>query len=103
MDETFDQEKIADCMFDPVTSLIIAKLEGGEIESSALSLQTDLAESEILDRLSYLIEHGFIFKKTLDGKCMLAANFEKLDSIIENSNNFDTAINGIEKMDSYLN
>ena len=33
---------------------------------------------------------------------MLAANFEKLDNIIEN-NNFDTAINGIEKMDSYLN
>jgi len=27
MDEKFDQEKVVDCMFDPVTSLILAELE----------------------------------------------------------------------------
>ena len=32
MDETFDREKIIDCMFDPITSEILAKLEDGKKE-----------------------------------------------------------------------
>jgi hypothetical protein len=50
-----------------------------------------------------LIEHEFISKNTDTGKCLLSANSDKLGSIIENSDNFDAAIDGLEKMDSYLN
>ena len=39
----------------------------------------------------------------IDGKCFLVANFEKLSEIIENGDHFDSTINGLEKMDSYLN
>jgi len=62
-----------------------------------------ISESEVLERLSYLIEHGFISKNTDNGICSLSANSDKLGSIIENSDNFDAAIDGLEKMDSYLN
>ncbi len=103
MDETFDREKVVDCMFDPVTSLILAELEDGEKECSFLAKQASISVSEVLERLSYLIEHEFISKNSDDGNCLLAANSDKLTTIIENSDNFDAAINSLEKMDSYLN
>ena len=103
MDETFDREKVVDCMFDPVTSLILAELEDGEKECSFLAQQASISESEVLERLSYLVEHEFISKNHDDEKCLFAANFDKLNTIIENSDNFDAAINSIEKMDTYLN
>jgi len=103
MDETFDREKIIDCMFDPVTSSILAEMEDGEKECSYLAQQASVSESEVLERLSYLIEHGFVSKNSDDGKCSLTANSDKLGSIIEHGENFDAAINGLEKMDSYLN
>ncbi|HJJ22818.1 MAG TPA: hypothetical protein OQH54_03770 [Nitrosopumilus sp.] len=103
MEETFDREKVVDCMFDPITSLILAELEDGEKECSFLSQQSSISESEVLERLSYLIEHEFISKNSDDGKCLLTANSEKLTTIVENSENFDATLNSLEKMDSYLN
>jgi hypothetical protein len=103
MDDAFDKEKIVDYMFDPVTSSILADLEDGEKECSFLAQQSSISENDVLDRLSYLIEHEFIFKNFNDGKLLLSANSEKLNSIVENSDNFDATINGLEKMDSYLN
>jgi DNA-binding IclR family transcriptional regulator len=103
MSDTFDREKIIECMFDPTTSSILAELEDGEKECSFLAEQSSVSESEVLERLSYLIEHGFISKRSDDGKYVLTANSENLASIMENSNNFDAAISGLEKMDSYLN
>ena len=103
MIESFDREKIVDCMFDPITSSILAELEDGEKQCSFLAQQSSISESEVLERLSYLIEHEFISKNIDNGKCSLYANSDKLGSIIENSDNFDAAIDGLEKMDSYLN
>ena len=103
MDETFDREKVVDCMFDPVTSLILAELEDGDKECSFLAQQASISESEVLERLSYLIEHEFISKNSDDEKCLLFANFDKLSTIVENNDNFDDAIDSIAKMDSYLN
>ena len=103
MSDTFDREKIVECMFDPITASILAELEDGEKECSFLAAQSSISESEVLERLSYLIEHGFILENSNDGKCVLEANSEKLTSIVENSDNFDATISGLEKMDSYLN
>ena len=103
MSETYDREKVIDCMFDPVTSSILAELEDGGKECSFLAQQSSIPESEVLERLSYLIKHGFVFHNSKDGKCLLVANFEKLTTVMENSDNFDAAINELEKMDSYLN
>ncbi len=103
MDEKFDREKVVDCMFDPVTSLILAELEDGKKECSFLAQQASISESDVLERLSYLIEHEFISKNSDGGKCLLIANSNKLTTIVENSENFDDTINSLEKMDSYLN
>ena len=103
MTDTFDREKIIDCMFDPVTSSLLAELESGEKQCSFLANQISVPESEVLERFSYLIEHDFIFKNYDNEKCIISANSEKLSSLIENGENFDEAISGLEKMDSYLN
>ena len=103
MEETFDREKIVDCMFDPITSSILAELEDGEKECSFLAEKSSISESEVFERLSYLIEHGFIFKNSINGKSVFSANTEKLTQIVENSDTFNATIEGLEKMDSYLN
>ena len=103
MAESFDREKIIDCMFDPITSEILAELEDGKKECSILAQQFSMSESDLLERLDYLIECEFLSKTLENNKCSLSANTEKLGSLLEASDAFDGAINGLEKMDSYLN
>ena len=68
-----------------------------------LSLPPNASESEVSERLSYLLDHGFIFKNSNNGKFIFSANTEKLTQIVENSDTFNATIEGLEKMDSYLN
>ena len=68
-----------------------------------MAQKSSISENDVLDRLSYLIEHEFIFKNLNDGNYLLSANPEKLNGVIENGDNFDATISGLEKMDSYLN
>ncbi len=103
MDNTFDREKVVDCMFDPITSSILAELEDGEKECSFLAEKSSISESEVFERLSYLVDHGFILKNSNNGKSIFSANTEKLTQIVENSDTFNATIEGLEKMDSYLN
>ena len=103
MSISFDREKIIDCMFDPITSEILAELEDGKKECSTLALKFSMSELDVLKRLDYLIECEFLFKITENEKYFLSANIEKLGSLLEDSDAFDGAINGLEKMDSYLN
>lgn len=103
MDDSFDREKVVDCMFDPITSSILAELEDGEKDCSFLAEKSSISEGDVLERLSYLIEKGFIFKNSINGKSVFFANTEKLTQIVENSDTFNATIEGLEKMDSYLN
>ena len=103
MSESFDREKVIDSMFDPITSEILAELEDGKKECSVLSRQFSMYESELLERLDYLIECKFLIKTLENDQCSISANTEKLGSLLEDSDAFDGAINGLEKMDSYLN
>lgn len=103
MDESFNREIVVNCMFDPVTSSILADLEDGEKECSVLAENASVPEPEVLDRLSYLITHGFINERLDGGRRFLSADAEKLTSIVEDGDNFDAAVDGLEKMDSYLN
>jgi len=103
MDLSYDREKVLDCMFDPITSLIIAELEGGEKSSSYLSKKASISNDEVKERLFYLIENGFIQEKTIEGQSIFSANDTKLAEVVENGENFGAAIEGLEKMDSFLN
>ena len=103
MHDSYDREKVIDCMFDPITSTIIAELENGEKTSQYLSEKSSIPENEVNERLSYLIECDFILKKQLDGKSIFSANIDQLSKVVEDGENFGAAIEGLEKMDSFLN
>ena len=103
MDDSYDREKVIDCMFDPVTSGIIAELEDGEKDSKYLAKKSSINEDEVRERLSYLINHGFIAETIQDQSTFFSANVEKLSLVVEDGENFGAAIEGLEKMDSFLN
>jgi len=103
MSASFDREKIIDCMFDPVTSEILAELEDEKKECFVLALKFSMSELDVLEKLDYLIECEFLFKTIESERCFISANVEKLGSLLEDSDAFEGAINGLEKMDSYLN
>ena len=103
MNETFDKEKIIECMFDPVTSEILGELENGEKNSDYLSEKLKLSEEQIQSKLSYLIEHKFVLQENKNEKKTYHANAEKLEKAIENDKNFDNVVDGLTEMDSYLN
>ena len=103
MDNSYDREKVLECMFDPITSSIIAELEDGEKNSMYLAEKSSLSENEVHERLSYLIDCDFIHKKQDGEQSIFSANIEKLTKVIEDGENFGAAIEGLEKMDSFLN
>jgi len=100
--EEYDREKVIDCMFDPITSELLAELESGSKTSTYLAQKCSISETEVKTKLSYLIEHNFVIEKVEQEKLFFTANEEKLASIVE-SDQFDGAIDGLTKMDSYLN
>ena len=99
----FDRDKVVDCMFDPVTSQILAELEGGEKECSELAAAASIPEQDVVQRLTYLVETGFISQRSDGRTTHFSANTERLTELVEDGQNFDSAIDGLEKMDSYLN
>lgn len=90
-------------MFDPITSQILAELENGEKDSSYLASIASVSESEVHDRLEYLILHEFVKEKRISDKLFYEADGIMLSKIIENDENFSSTIDGLTKMDSYLN
>ena len=103
MDDSFDREKVLECMFDPITSSIIAELEDGGKSSQYLAEKSSVSEHEVGERLSYLTTHGFILEKQIDEQSIFSADVDKLAQVVENDKNFGAAIEGLEKMDSFLN
>jgi predicted transcriptional regulator len=103
LDSTYDKEKILECMFDPDTSEILVELENGGKELQYLTEKLKISEDEIYERLSYLIEHDFVKEEKINNKIIFTADAEKLAKLVEQDKNFDDVVNGLAKMDSYLN
>ena len=103
MNDSYDREKVVDCMFDPITSLLISELEDGEKNVTYLAEKSSISEEEVDERLDYLVSHGFIDKKIQEDGSIFSANLDKLSLVVEDGENFGAAIEGLEKMDSFLN
>ena len=103
MANEFDKNKILECMFDPITSDILAELEHGEKNSSYIENKLQISGDEIRNKLSYLIEHEFVTEEIKNNEKIYHANEKKLAKVLENDSNFDNVVNGLTEMDSYLN
>jgi len=103
MGSPYDKEKILECMFNPEISEILAELENGGKDSVYLSDKFQISENEIHERLSYLIEHNFVYEEKTGDTVIFTADGEKLTKLVEEDKNFEDVEDGLTKMDSYLN
>ena len=103
MEENYDRKKIIETLIDPDILVILSELEDGDKESSYLTEKLQLTDSQIKERLLYVIQHGFV-KITQNGnKTVFTADKEKLNKIMESDENFSGVVDGLTKMDSFLN
>ena len=102
-DDSYDDAKVFDLLFEPNNAEVLTRLKDGPKTSSYLSKIFENSEEKLDEKLSYLIEKGFINKIEKDGEVYYSANFEKLSKIMESKDNFKNIDNGLAELDSYLN
>ena len=103
MEENYDREKIIETLIDPDISIILSELEDGDKESSYLTEKLQLTDAQIRERLAYVIQHGFVKIIQNGNKTVFTADKEKLNKIMESDDNFSSVVDGLTKMDSFLN
>lgn len=103
MEENYDREKIIETLIDPDISIILSELEDGDKESSYLTEKLQLTDTQIRERLAYVIQHGFVKIIQNRNKTIFTADKEKLNKIMESDENFSGVVDGLTKMDSFLN
>ena len=102
-DDSYDDAKAFDLLFEPNNAEVLTRLKDGPKTLSYLSKILENSEEKLDEKLSYLIEKGFINKIEKDGEVYYSANFEKLSKIMESKDNFKNIDNGLAELDSYLN
>ncbi len=103
MEKTYDREKIIGYLFEPRVSSILAELESGSKDSTYLSDTLGISEDEIRNQLSYLIEHDFVIESKENSNSVFSVNGDKLAEIMEHDENYESAVDGLTKLDSFLN
>lgn len=96
-----DKAKIAESLFNPDVSVIMAELEDGAKESVYLEEKLGVPQDEIKIRLAYLIETGFV--TVTDSPITYDVNHDKLAKFMENDENYKGVVDGLTELDSYLN
>jgi len=95
----YDKEKIVECIFNPDVSVVLAELENGGKEQSYLAEKIGVSEGEIKNRLAYLAECGLVKIEST----VYSVDTEKLAKIMEGDENYENVMDGLTKLDSYLN
>lgn len=96
-----DKAKIAENLFDPDVSVILAELEHGPKESKKLAEGLAISEDEIKSRLGFLIGAGFVL--VTDPPLSYSVDASKISQIMENDENYKNVVDGLTELDSYLN
>ena len=102
-DPDFDSNKIIDCMFDPVTSEILAEMENEPKHCISLAEKFEISQGEIQEKLSYLIKYDFVRQSGSADDITFSVNSDKLAQIMESNHDYSNVEDGLAKMDSFLN
>ncbi len=91
-----------DALFDPDVAAVLSLLEGGPRDAASLSAELGVGPGDISGRLSYLVERGYVSRSPGEPP-VYAADAEKLARAMEDDENYQSAVDGLAKLDSYLN
>jgi predicted ArsR family transcriptional regulator len=95
----YNKEKIIERIFDPNVSVVLAELESGGKELAYLAEKIGISENEIKNRLAYLIECGLVKIEST----VYSVDADKLAKVMESDENYENVMDGLTKLDSYLN
>ncbi|WP_268541962.1 hypothetical protein [Candidatus Nitrosotenuis cloacae] len=96
-----DKAKIAENLFDPDVSVILAELEHGPKESKKLAEDLAISEDEIKSRLGFLIGAEFVLVS--ESPLSYSVDASKISQVMENDENYKNVVDGLTELDSYLN
>ena len=102
-DASNNTEKILESLFEPNNAEILTQLKDGQKSLSVLMKKIDLSKEKLDEKLSYLIENGFVGKTEKNNDIFYTIYAEKISSVLENDDNFKNIDDGLAKLDSFLN
>ena len=102
-DSSDESEKILESLFEPDNAEILLELKSGPKLLSVLMKKITVSKEELDEKLSYLMEKGFVNKNGKDPDILYSLDIEKLSKVLENDNNFKNIDDGLAKLDSFLN
>lgn len=100
------RDEVIGSLFDPDVSGLIAELEGGPLPLSDLASRSGVAPGEVDSRLSRLVELGYVSRRAdpaAGGGAVYEADASKLAAVMESDENYQSAVDGMAKLDSFLN
>ena len=103
MKENFDKKKMLETLMNTDIFMILTELEDGEKNIVYLTEKLQISNDEIIKRLSYVIEHGFVVMNKDETRTMLNVDKNKLNEIMETDENFSGVVDGLTELDQYLN
>ena len=96
-------EKILESLFEPDNAEILLELKNGPKPLSVLTEKIAISEGDLDEKLSYLVEKGFVKKEVEHNGIFYSLDIEKLSKALENDDNFKNIDDGLAKLDSFLN
>ena len=102
-DASNESEKILESLFDPDNAEILVELKDGPKPLSILTKKIAIPREKLDEKLSYLIEKGFVSKNEKSDDISYSLDTEKLSKVLEDDNNFKNIDDGLAKLDSFLN
>ena len=102
-DTSNESEKILESLFEPDNAEILLELKSGPKSLSTLTEKIAISEVALDEKLSYLMENGFVKKEKKNDVVFYSLDAEKLVKVLENDDNFKNIDDGLAKLDSFLN
>ena len=100
---TDDNDKTFEALFEPQNAEILANLEDGSKTPSELAETLGIKEEKLDEQTTYLKEMKFVIKTDKDGSVYYSVDKNKLSEVLENDDNFKNIDDGLAKLDSFLN
>ena len=102
-DTSNESEKILELLFEPDNAEILVELKDGPKSLSVLTKKIAISKEKLDEKLSFLIEKGFLTKNEKDSEIFYSLDVDRLSKVLDNNNNFKNIDDGLAKLDSFLN
>lgn len=94
-------------LFDPDVSVLLAELEAGPLALSELAARSGAPPGDVESRLSRLVGLGYVARRedpaAGSGGAVYEADAARLAAVMERDENYESAVDGLAKLDGFLN